>query len=324
MSELHPSARALIDAAKRGEGPLPSDARARVHRSVLRRAVAVGAAVATTSTASAVSKAAALVATLSSPFAIPGVVSVVAGVAFLVLTAGSTAEPPPRAGPQATTHAIARVARSAPGHIPPADATPALVPPAGATPALVPPAAALEPAPAVLAAPVSAAIPPSKRVAFAASLPTTLAAQGGTVAAAAASAAGPAAGAIEPPATSLADETSSAPVATTLAPAPRTAPAAPDLAGDLDRLRQVHAALRGGRSEAALSLLDREGKRLEAGPLAEEAQGARISALCQLGRVVDARAATTRFVAAWPASPLALRLRGGCEALGANSKPEGD
>jgi hypothetical protein len=82
MSDLHPTARALIDAARRGESSLPPDARARVHRSVLRRAVAVGAAVATTSTASAVSKAAALVATLSSPFAIPGVVGAIAGVAF--------------------------------------------------------------------------------------------------------------------------------------------------------------------------------------------------------------------------------------------------
>jgi len=313
MSELHPGARALIDAAKRGEASLPSDARARVHRSVLRRAVAVGAAVATTSTASAVSKAAALVATLSSPFAIPGVVSVVAGVAFLVLRAGSVPQGPPRPDPATPAHSIAHVVRSAPSPIPPTDATP------------VPPAPAQEPAPAALAPPLSGATPPSKPVVFAARLPPNLAAQSRTVAAAAVPSAGPAAVAIEPPATSLADEPlHSAPAATTLAPGPRTAPAAADLAGDLDRLRQVHAALRGGRSEEALSLLDREGKGLEAGPLAEEAQGGRISALCQLGRLADARAATARFVATWPASPLALRLRGGCEALGANSKPEGD
>ena len=144
----------------------------------------------------------------------------------------------------------------------------------------------------------------------------------------------PTAAAIESPAPPLAGEAAPAPgvapaVTPAVAPAPasRAAPAAPaaaDLAGDLDRLRRVHEALRAGRAEAALSLLDREGQGLEAGPLAEEAQVARVSALCQLGRVADARAATARFLAAWPASPLAMRLRGGCAAPGTNSKPGDD
>jgi hypothetical protein len=86
----------------------------------------------------------------------------------------------------------------------------------------------------------------------------------------------------------------------------------------------VHAALQGGRPDVALSLLDHEGKGLDAGPLAEEAQGARVSALCQLGRVAEARAATGRFLATWPTSPLASRLREGCAALGVNSKPGDD
>ncbi len=71
-------------------------------------------------------------------------------------------------------------------------------------------------------------------------------------------------------------------------------------------------------------MIDRGGKGLEAGPLAEEAQVARVSALCQLGRVADARAATDRFIVAWPTSPLATRLRGGCAVLGIRSKPHGD
>jgi hypothetical protein len=102
----------------------------------------------------------------------------------------------------------------------------------------------------------------------------------------------------------------------------QTTIAASDLAQDLDVLRQVHAALRSRRSEAALSLLDRAGPRLATGPLAEEAQGARVSALCQLGRIVDARAATDRLLVAWPTSPLAMRLRGGCDALGVNAKAD--
>ncbi|HEY5146490.1 MAG TPA: hypothetical protein VII82_06970, partial [Polyangiaceae bacterium] len=137
----------------------------------------------------------------------------------------------------------------------------------------------------------------------------------------------PAAPALESPARTAADEpvaTTGAALAATAAPAVRTATTAADLAGDLDLLRRVHEALRAGRSQVALSLLDREGKGLEAGPLAEEAQGARVSALCQLGRVAEARGATSRFLATWPTSPLAMRLRGGCATLGTNSKPEGD
>jgi len=74
----------------------------------------------------------------------------------------------------------------------------------------------------------------------------------------------------------------------------RTPAGAADLAADLDLLRQVHAALHGGRADVALSLLDHEGKGLDAGPLAEEAQGARVAALCQLGRLPEARAAFNR------------------------------
>ena len=317
MSDLHPTARALIDAARRGESSLPPDARARVHRSVLRRAVAVGAAVSTTSTASAVSKAAALVATLSSPFAIPGVMSAIAGVAFLVLRAGSATQEPPHDAPPAPAHAVTRVARSAPDPIPIAHETPAVAPSA-----VVPPAVTQEPAPVGLPDPAPAPPSPSKPLAFAASPPSPAAAHGHTAAAAVPAAEPPAA--IEPSTTG--DEPpQSAPAAAALTPGLRaSAPGPADLLEDLDRLRQVHAALRAGRFQAALSLLDREGEGLEAGPLAEEAQAARISALCQLGRLAEARAATDRFLATWPASPLAMRLRGVCAGVRANSNPEGD
>ncbi len=319
MSDLHPAARALIDAAKRGEGSFPSEARARVRRSVLRRAVAVGAAVATTSTASAASKASALVAAWTSPLAVSGVVAALAGVAFFVLRAGSTLPEAPRSAPPAPSHVIARVARSVPSPVSSFEAPPAIVSP-------VPSGVSREPVLAVPAASPSGALPLPKPPAFAASPPPALAARSRPATTAAVPvAAGPAAEAIESPVVRTADEALGDPAGTTpFASGVRTAPAAADLAEDLDLLRQVRASLRAGHSEAALSLLDHAGRRLEAGPLAEEAQVARVSALCQLGRVADARLVTDRFLAAWPTSPLAARLRGGCAALGINSKPGAD
>ena len=308
MSDLHPSARALIEAAKRGEASFPPEAGARVHRSVLRRAAAFGAALATTSTVSAASKAGALVATLTGPLAIPGVVGAVAGVAFLVLKAGAL--PPEPQALMATAH-------PAPSHVAVVFA-PVAPAPVVAAPLEIPSAIAAEPPPLapVVATPLPA-FTTSRRQVTPVAAPIV----------------GPTAAAIESPAPPLAGVAAPAPgVAPAVTPTVATASAsrvgpttaAADLAGDLDRLRRVHEALRAGRAEAALMLLDREGQGLEAGPLAEEAQGARVSALCQLGRVADARAATVRFLAAWPASPLAMRLRGGCAAPGTNSKPGDD
>ena len=310
MSDLHPTARALIEAAKRGETSFPADARARVHRSVLRRAAALGAAVATTSTVSAASKAGALVAALTGPFAIPGVVGAVAGVAFFVLRAGSAPPEPQR---------VASMASPAPSHV---SAVVARVPPALAPAAPVETAAAAEPEPSAPIAVAATTSPPLATSRRPGPLATEPVAQ--PPAAAMDSPAGMVASEPVAPVAAAAVATSGAGVAAPAAPAQRAATTAADLAGDLDLLRRVHEALRAGRSQAALSLLDREGKGLDAGPLAEEAQGARVSALCQLGRVAEARDATSRFLATWPTSPLAMRLRGGCAALGTNSKPEGD
>jgi hypothetical protein len=315
MSDLHPAARALIDAAKRGEAAFPLEARSRVHRSVLRRALTLGAAVATASTASAASKAATLVAGLTSAVAVPSVLGAVAAVAFFVLRAGSTTHEPRSSSEPAPTHAIAR---PVPNPEPSTPAPPALVSPAFSTVshdavALAPdaPASVTVSPPLVLAARPPAAPAASSRPTTAAEvLPVP-----------------PAVEAVESPAVKAAVKVADEPLRTSTAtpiatPGARTPIAASALADDLDVLRQVHAALRGRRSEAALSLLDRAGPRLETGPLAEEAQGARVSTLCQLGRIADARAATDRLLVAWPTSPLAMRLRGGCDALGVNLKPD--
>jgi len=93
------------------------------------------------------------------------------------------------------------------------------------------------------------------------------------------------------------------------------APVAAHLAEDLALLRQAHQVLRAGDPATALSLLDGPGSPLDAGPLAEEAQLVRISALCQLGRATAAHAAIERLLAAWPGSPAGMRLRSGCAVL---------
>jgi hypothetical protein len=93
---------------------------------------------------------------------------------------------------------------------------------------------------------------------------------------------------------------------------PRRLPMPDDLAAELDLLREVHSALRAWQADRALALLDRYDRLGRPGPLDEQAQAARVSALCQLGRATDARAALDRFVARWPGSVLATRLQSGC------------
>lgn len=284
MSNLHPRARALIDAAKRGEGSLSPDVRARVHRSVLRRAVALGAAVATASTTSAVSKAAALLAALPGSLAIPAMVTAVAGAALVVFEARSTPRVPPPS-PSGPMHTVASPA----GPLPPApahagDEAPVILPPAA------PPTPAQPLPPRATPAPVAA---PERAALRIAPLVDEL----------------PQAPSLPPAVTATADA---------------NAPVAAHLAEDIVLLRQARQALREGAPATALSLLDRPGSPLDAGPLAEEAQLARISALCQLGRTTEAHAATERLLAAWPGSPASKRLRDGCAVLAAPHKGSED
>jgi hypothetical protein len=292
VSDLHPRARALIDAAKRGEGTLSPDVRARVHRSVLRRAVAFGAAVATAGTTSAVSKAAALLAALPASLTVPAMVTAVAGAALVVFEARSI-PPVPRSAPSAPMHIAAPSAGPLP--LATAPAMPAMraveeapVPVEPAAPLMpaqpVRPRAPLSPAP--VAAPATAPLPIASA----------------------------SAGLLQAP---------SPPLAVTAVPDART-PVAAHLAEDLALLRQAHQALRAGDAASALSLLDRPGSSLDAGPLAEEAQLARISALCQLGRTTEAHTATERLLATWPGSPAGKRLRDGCSVLAPARKESED
>jgi len=87
---------------------------------------------------------------------------------------------------------------------------------------------------------------------------------------------------------------------------PRSSPAVADEA------RLIHAALmalRSGQRERALALFDEHAFRYPHGALAEERDAKRALVLAELGRTVEARTAIDHFLQAYPASPLAMRLR---------------
>jgi outer membrane protein assembly factor BamD (BamD/ComL family) len=77
-------------------------------------------------------------------------------------------------------------------------------------------------------------------------------------------------------------------------------------------LRRARTALRDGDARGALALLDEHASRFPGGSLAEDCAAERIQVLCALGRVEDARALSSRFVAAHASSPHAAAVRGSC------------
>jgi hypothetical protein len=307
MSDLHPTARALIEAAKRREQALPDGARARVHRSVLRRAAAFGAAVATTTTTSVFAKAGAAAAVFANPLVSSGVVTALAGVAFVIVRT-VWMPPVPSAPMHDASSAPAAHALSAPVHreVPSADESLRHVVDEAAqqtseahssvlAPASIPPPR--QPLPmAPSATPRVSGLHVDPPPASAANDPLPLPVEPGSLAIAGGTA-------NDPP---LEAETAVSAIAQ---PPPSTTP---PIALALEVLHQVHEALRGRRPAQALTLLDRHAVLLQSGPLAEEAQAGRISALCQMGRDPDARAEIDHLVATWPHSPLASRLRVGC------------
>lgn len=71
-------------------------------------------------------------------------------------------------------------------------------------------------------------------------------------------------------------------------------------------------ALRAGETTRALVLLDEHARRYPIGALGEERDAMRITSLCVLGRVAEARAAASQFLRARPDSPHAGRVRASC------------
>jgi hypothetical protein len=71
-------------------------------------------------------------------------------------------------------------------------------------------------------------------------------------------------------------------------------------------------ALHKGDPARALVLLDEHARSYANGVLAEERAGERVIALCDLGRVAEARSAATDFLRAHAHAPLAGRVRASC------------
>jgi hypothetical protein len=323
MSDLHPEARALIDAAKRREAGLPRASLTRVHQSVLRRGAALGAAVGTTTSASVAAKAGALANVLASPLAKLGLLGALAGGALFV---GRAAWMAPTAPASLTLRVPVSVSVAASGDRPHRALRAAEIPPAIATAvpeSTAPPRTSLEP--------TSGGASPEPRLS---SPPSSLSS-------------------LSPPRSSPSSGPRRDPTGATLGAGPRSerSVAAPreastalpqdaisgaagsqagsggpalgagevasttDLSMQLTLLHLVHGALRDGQPARALSYLDRHGAMPPGGPLTEEADAARISALCKLGRESDAHAAMERFVSAWPGSPLVTRMQVGCPAF---------
>jgi hypothetical protein len=92
---------------------------------------------------------------------------------------------------------------------------------------------------------------------------------------------------------------------------PRNPP--PDwLRDETEALRMVQQALRERTPQQALRLLDEQDLRFGDGLLHQERAAARILALCQAGRVEEARVHGLRFEASWPHSALLVRVRSAC------------
>jgi hypothetical protein len=96
---------------------------------------------------------------------------------------------------------------------------------------------------------------------------------------------------------------------------PTPVPAAPpssSLAEELSLLHQAQTALKASQPRRALTLLEAHATRFPDGALREERRAARIVALCELGRMAEAKEEAKRFLEESPQSPLAGRIRASC------------
>jgi hypothetical protein len=100
-----------------------------------------------------------------------------------------------------------------------------------------------------------------------------------------------------------------APVSVSSSPPP--APAA-RVAAEARLLRRADEALREGDAARAMTLLDDHARAYPNGVLSEERSAERVSALCKIGRVAEAKREAARFLQATPDSPLAGTVRSSC------------
>jgi RNA polymerase sigma-70 factor, ECF subfamily len=92
---------------------------------------------------------------------------------------------------------------------------------------------------------------------------------------------------------------------------PRVADPA-SLTAEAELLGRAQRSLRAGDAAAALRLLDEHERRFPAGELGDERRGARVRALCELGRGAQARAEAQRLQSERPHSPVAAGVADVC------------
>lgn len=100
-----------------------------------------------------------------------------------------------------------------------------------------------------------------------------------------------------------------------IAPAPSPiapAPSSTTLAEEIALVQAARAALRRGASAQALAELDRYDATYRRGTFGQEVAALRIFALCDAGRVAEARVRGAAYLRAWPRSPLAARIQTSC------------
>ena len=96
----------------------------------------------------------------------------------------------------------------------------------------------------------------------------------------------------------------------------KAAPAADEstLERELLLLKQAKSALDQGDADKALGVLDQHEKTFPSGVLAEERGATRVLALCAAGRTAEAKSSAKDFLARYPRSPSAVRVRASCGA----------
>ncbi len=86
----------------------------------------------------------------------------------------------------------------------------------------------------------------------------------------------------------------------------------PSLASEVESVREAHTALREGKANEALDVLERDAAPADNTALDQERAVVRIFALCRLGQSDEARRLAGEFLSKWPTSPHAPRVRTAC------------
>jgi hypothetical protein len=108
----------------------------------------------------------------------------------------------------------------------------------------------------------------------------------------------------------------------TAASAPTSAePSTVSVVEEARLLREANMALQSGDVRVAMDRLDAHARAFPRGALSEEREVERVSVLCAAGQTAAAREAALLFVAAYPASPLAPRIRASCAGGSASQTP---